>query len=173
MVKELTDGTWGVGTAGEVEFAAHEDGIDLLAVRPEEGWRYSAKQKRPNRLDVTFKRGNEAYELELRARNGVLWAELEHEIEHAEPGRWPVAQAGVVELAVEDDRLRLVGVEPAQGWTHRVAKQARDDVEVVFSAGGEDWELEAELDDGALEVETTYRVVGPLRGATAATTEDR
>ncbi|GEM_PF-409616 len=100
MAQELTDGTWGVGAAGEVDFVAHEDAIDLLAVRPEEGWRYTAKQKRPNQLDVTFKRDDETCELELHARNGVLWAELE-----------------------------------------------------------------AELDDGALEVETTYRVVGPLRGA--------
>jgi hypothetical protein len=69
-------------------------------------------------------------------------------------GIYPVSDAGEVELAVDGDTLSLVEARPADGWT--ATGDAEDDsseVEVTFRAGDREVELEAELDDGVLEVE--------------------
>ncbi|WP_165403810.1 hypothetical protein [Egicoccus halophilus] len=52
----------------------------------------------------------------------------------------------------------------ADGWRAYVDVDVddRDEVEVDFARDGERWDFEVEIDDGRLELEIDYRVVGPL-----------
>src|SRR5690554_6505857 len=59
-----------------------------------------------------------------------------------------VRDAGEVTVAREGDRLRLVGVTPAAGWSHRVTEQESQEIEITFRGGGREIEFEAELEDG-------------------------
>jgi hypothetical protein len=62
-----------------------------------------------------------------------------------------VEDAGSVTLRAENDRLVLVSVHPASGWTHRVTEEERDEVEIDFLRDGRKvYEFEAELDDGRI-----------------------
>jgi hypothetical protein len=61
--------------------------------------------------------------------------------------------AGTVTIAQEDGRLRLVSVDPAPGWSHRVAGQEPRRIEVTFRQGDGEVEFEAELEDGGVKVD--------------------
>ncbi len=59
-----------------------------------------------------------------------------------------VRDAGEVTIAREGDRLRLVRVSPAAGWSHRVTEQEPREIEITFRRGGREVEFEAELEGG-------------------------
>ena len=74
-------------------------------------------------------------------------------IEPAPDGRYQVFDAGSAEVTFADGRLTLVSVTPAEGWTYEVDDQEPDEVEIEFRRGGEELDLELEIDDGRLEVD--------------------
>jgi hypothetical protein len=67
--------------------------------------------------------------------------------------QYTVADAGTAVVGREGDRLVLGQVSPAAGWTHEVTDQEADEVEVEFRRGGEEVDLEVEIDDGRVEAE--------------------
>lgn len=66
---------------------------------------------------------------------------------------YAVGDAGEVELRVEDGGLVLVEVRPNEGWDFEIDDEERDEIDIDFRRGNEEWEFEVELDDGELEVE--------------------
>jgi len=71
----------------------------------------------------------------------------------AQPGTWPVGDAGTVTFEVVDGLLTLEDHEAADGWEATVDEQDDDEIEVDFTQDGARWEFEVEMD---------YTVVGPL-----------
>jgi hypothetical protein len=72
--------------------------------------------------------------------------------------QYTVADAGTAVAGREGDRLVLGQVSPAPGWTHEVTDQEvtdqeDDEVEIEFRRGGEEVDLEVEIDDGRVEAE--------------------
>lgn len=168
---EVRDGTWEVGEAGCVTFIADEDAIRLVSVHPREGWSPEVVREQPDRLSVEFSRGRDERELEVRYRHGVLRVEIESEDEAAQPGRFTVGNAGEVEIAVDDGRLRLVEVGTNPGWSMEVDEESGREVKVDFRQGELEWEFEAELSRrGRLDVEIEMEVEGPYPLPAPATT---
>gem|GEM_PF-3032160 len=66
---------------------------------------------------------------------------------------YQVGDAGEVELRIEDGGLVLVEVRPNDGWNFEIDDEDRDEIDIDFRRGDEEWEFEAELDDGALDIE--------------------
>ncbi|MCE0487446.1 hypothetical protein [Ornithinimicrobium sediminis] len=89
-------------------------------------------------------------------------------------GVWGVGLAGEVELTVTPDgTLELVDVRPAEGWDVTDQEETGrsvdgDAVELDLRRDGdgffETWELDADLHDGAPEVEVDYEIEGTFGG---------
>lgn len=159
---EPRDGTWPVGDAGEVEFEADGDTVRLIDTRPAEGWEVSVDERGDDELEVDFVRDNARWEFEAEIDDGDLEIEIRQDLIPAEPGRFAVGDAGTVEIAVEDRRLRLVDVQATEGWRTEVEEDG-DEVEVDFRRSGVRWDFEAEIDDGRLEVQIDLTVEGRAR----------
>jgi hypothetical protein len=157
---ELRDGLWQVGPAGQVDFTVGDDGLVLHAVEAAEGWRPLIEHDRPDRIEVEFARGAEEWELEAEYDDGVLTLTLEQEVRPARAGRFEVGDAGTVVIARSGDRLDLVDARAHPGWVMEIDEQGPDEVEVEFSQGAVEWDFEAEVKRGELEVE----IEGEVRG---------
>lgn len=73
-------------------------------------------------------------------------------VDPAPDGRYQVFDAGSAVVTFADGRLTLESVTAAEGWTHRIDDQEPEEVEIAFRRGGEELDLEVEIDDGRLEV---------------------
>lgn len=155
---EPQDGTWPVGDAGEVEFEAGGDSLDLVDARPESGWEVSVDERDDDEIKVDFVRDNVRWEFEVETDDGQLEIEIRQDVIPAEPGRFAVGDAGVVEVAVDGDRVELVDMRAADGWRNEIRED--DEVEVDFRRSGARWDFEAEFDDGRLEVQIDLKVGG-------------
>ena len=69
------------------------------------------------------------------------------DIATAQPGTWPVGDAGEVTFGVDDNALVLVDHQPSDGWEARIDTRDPDEIEVEFTRSGEQWEFEVEIDD--------------------------
>lgn len=70
-----------VGNAGEVEFRFADGRLELIEVRPNEGWNYEIDEDGPEEIDVDFRRGNEEWEFEAEVEDGQLQIEIDRDIE--------------------------------------------------------------------------------------------
>ena len=61
-----------------------------------------------------------------------------------------VGDAGTVTVRREGDRLVLGEVRPAEGWQHEVTSEQADEVEVEFTRGTEELDLDVEIEDGGV-----------------------
>lgn len=68
-------------------------------------------------------------------------------------GTWEVGDAGSVTFVADGQAIRLVSVNPRQGWTPSVVREALDRLEVDFRRGREVRELEVRYRHGLLRVE--------------------
>lgn len=66
---------------------------------------------------------------------------------------YEVGPAGEVEISVEGDSLTLVEARPNEGWSIDEIEEEDDEIEVDFVRGNEEWEFEAELENGQVEIE--------------------
>lgn len=162
---ELRDGIWAVGPAGEVEFAvAGPNRLELVEVRPTQGWEITDRSVEPDEIEIDFARGPVEIEIEIEIEGGVLEVEIDQDIDPAEPGRFDVGEAGTVNVSVEDGRIELGAVDLADGWTEVSRESDGEEIELDFRRDGdgfvETWEFDAELDGGRLEVEIDYEIEG-------------
>ncbi len=158
----LREGTWEVGSAGTVTFALRAGSLVLEDVTPAPGWTLSLAREEPGRLEAEFRRGVEELEFEVGYANGVLAIELSCEIVGADPGHYDVGEAGSVEIAVEDGKLKLVEISTNPGWSMEVDEQEDTEIEVEFRRGALEWQFEAELNErGDLEIEIEMEIEGP------------
>lgn len=72
------------------------------------------------------------------------------DLAEAADGVYRVADAGEAEVRREGDQLVVGEVRPAEGWTHEVVEAEQHEVEIEFRRGGEEVDLEIEIDDGRL-----------------------
>lgn len=75
------------------------------------------------------------------------------DLPEAADGRYTVGDAGTAVVRRDGDRLVVEEVAPSSGWTYDVTEHGDDEVEVDFRRGGEERELEVEIDDGRVEVQ--------------------
>lgn len=69
-------------------------------------------------------------------------------------GTFQVRDAGTVTISVDGSEVALVEARPSAGWTSTIdLDDDADKVEVDFIGNGRVLELEAEIDDGRLDVE--------------------
>lgn len=66
---------------------------------------------------------------------------------------YEVGPAGEVEISVESDSLTLVEARPNEGWSIDEIEEEDDEIEVDFVRGNEEWEFEAELENGQVDIE--------------------
>jgi hypothetical protein len=92
-------------------------------------------------------------------------ADQELVIDTAQPGTWPVGDAGTVTFDVVNDDLTLEGYEPADGWDATVDEDDGDEIEVHFTQDGLRWEFEVEIDDDQLEIELRQDHVDATAGS--------
>ncbi len=88
--------------------------------------------------------------------------ELKQDIEPAQAGTYQLGDAGEVEFQFDGSALTLVDVRTQEGWNAVVDEEASDEIEVDFMFGNVEWEFEAEVDDGELEVEIDQKISGPI-----------
>src|SRR3990172_13364953 len=68
----------------------------------------------------------------------------------------PVGDAGSVTFSTDGGVLAFVSAEAAAGWTYTIDRQDDGHIQVTFrDANGAEAEFEAELEDGALDVESS------------------
>ena len=77
------------------------------------------------------------------------------DLTEAVPGTWPVGDAGTVTFALVDGALVLDDVTASDGWMMAIDDQDPDEIEVDFTRGNVEWEIEIELEDDGriLEIE--------------------
>ena len=86
----------------------------------------------------------------------------------------PVGDAGSVTFSTDGGVLAFVSAEAADGWTYTIDRQDDGHLQVTFrDANGAEAEFEAELEDGALDVEGSQEpgsttTVGDTTGDTIA-----
>lgn len=154
-------GTWQVGEAGTVTFALDDGALSLIDVAASDGWSASVDEDNREEIEVDFERGDVEYTIEVEWDGVELEIEIDQDLDDAEPGRYELGQAGAVEVALESGRLTLVNVDVATGWRETDRDVESDDIDVELSAGPEQWEFSADLDDGELDIELDYEVSGP------------
>lgn len=166
---ELRDGTWGVGPAGEVEFAVTGPGsLVLSGVRPADGWVVTEQDASQDEFDVDLSRGPVTFEVQVEMDEGVLDIQIAQDIDPAQPGTFFVGEAATVTVAVQGQSLLLGAVLVDDGWVETDRDVDDDDIELHFQRAGdgafEVWTFTAELDDGALEVHIDYEISGAYAG---------
>lgn len=162
---ELRDGVWAVGPAGEVEFrVAGPDTVELVDARANDGWTITDEEVDSDTIEIDFRQGPVEYEIEIEIEGGVLEIEIDQDIDPAESGTFAVGEAATVEIAVDGGRLVLGDVTIADGWNETSRDVEGDEVELDFRRDGsgfvETWEINADLDDGILEIEVDYEIEG-------------
>lgn len=153
--------TYAVHDAGAVTFSVADGRLTLDSVEARDGWSWDDDSER-NEIDIDFA-GPDSSEadIEIEMERGVLEIEIDTE-RAAVDGPFEVSLpdgAGTVRLAISGGSMTLDAIEPGDGW--EVTREARpgDEVEVRLANadGSVRVELEAEVDDGELEVDLEVR----------------
>lgn len=165
----LRDGIWAVGPAGEVEFrVTGPDTVELVDVRANDGWEVTEQESDSDSLDVDFRQGQVVFELQVEIDGGVLEIEIDQDIDPAEGGSFALGEAGTAQVTVADGRVVLGEVTLSDGWTEIKREAGDDDAELDLRREGDGffelWELQADLDDGRLDIEVDYEIEGRFGG---------
>lgn len=166
---ELRDGVWAVGPAGSVEFrVTGSDTLELVGAEANEGWQLGEREIESDEIDTDFRRGPVDFTFEAEIDEGVLEIEIDQDIDPAEGGTFAVGEAATVQVTVDNGRLVLGDVSLNDGWTEVKRETDDDEVELDARRDGdgffEQWELQADLDDGALTIEVDYEIEGRFAG---------
>lgn len=156
----LEDGVWQVGDAGTVEFAIGDGGLELIEVLANDGWQVDIDEASPDEIEVDFRSGNREYEIEIEFENGILEVEIDLDIDPADPGSFDLGPAGTAVLSVDGSSVLLDDLTVADGWTVTDQDTSDGEVEIELRRDNVSWELEAEIDDGRLEVEIDFEIEG-------------
>jgi hypothetical protein len=148
------------GAAGSVTIQMVDGRLTIVSVNPAAGFTVTEQRISRHAADFTFESDLFEIELEIDIEDGDFVAELDVEtaddVISADDGEITidVADAGTATLTINDGELALAVTDPASGWDASRDRDRDDDsVEVVFTDGNTLVELDAELDDGYLEIE--------------------
>jgi hypothetical protein len=162
---EAVPGSWPVGDAGTVTFTIVDGALVLDDVTAADGWRADIDEQEPDEIEVDFRSGDVEWEIEIELEDGgtILEIEIDQDIERAEPGSYDLGDAGTFAFSVFDGRLILDDLNVADGWTLTELDEEADEIEFELVNGPREFDVEIELgDDGSIEIEIDYQVVGPV-----------
>lgn len=162
---ELRDGVWAVGPAGEVEFrVTGANSLELVGASANDGWTITEQETDSDSIDVDFRSGPVSFDFQVEINDGVLELEIDQDIDPAAPGTFAVGEAATAPVSVDGGRLVLGDVSIASGWNETSRDLDSDDFQLDFRRDGngffELWELNADLDNGQLEIEVDYEIEG-------------
>lgn len=158
----IRDGVWTVGDAGEVEFSFENGALELIDARSNPLWGVEIDEQSPDEIEVDFESGNVEWEMEIEVEGNEAEIEIDQDIDPAEPGTYQVGDAGEVEFQSGAEGLVLVDARANEGWDVVVDEQDAEEIEVEFTRGNVEWDFDAELDDGELDVEIDQEITGPI-----------
>jgi hypothetical protein len=156
----LSDGVWAVGDAGTVEFVVGDDGLELIDASAAEGWQVEIDEQSADEIEVDFTREGLEHQIEIQYEDGILEIEVDLDIDPAEPGTFEIGPAGSATLALVDGGVALDELVVADGWSVVEEDTADGDVEIELRRDAVTWELDADVDDGRLEVEIDFEIEG-------------
>jgi hypothetical protein len=159
---EVRDGVWTVGDGGEVEFAFENGSLAFVDARPNEGWQVEIDEQDSDEIEVDFRQGGVEWTIEIETDGNNAEIEIDQTIEPAEAGTYEIADAGVVEFTSDGSALALVDARANEGWNVVVDEQTPEEIEVEFARDNVDWDFDAELDDGVLDIEIDQEITGPI-----------
>lgn len=164
-VDELTDGTWQVGEAGEVEFALQDGALSLTEVRPADGWQQRVAGEDPDEIEVHLTRDATDWKFEVEV-DGDMEISKELEIKGAESGTYQVGDAAEVSFDTDGSTVSLGDVRTNDGWAVTKQDESTDDIEIDFrnDGTGASAEFEAEVDGGQVGLEIDQKLTGPIPG---------
>jgi hypothetical protein len=166
---ELRDGVWEIGPAGSVEFrVTGPNSLELVGVVVAEGWQIVEQEVESDKIDVDFRRGPVEFQFEVEIDDNLLELEIDQDIDPANPGTFALGEAGTVAVSVENGRIVLGETAIGDGWNEVKREIDDDDIELDFRRDGngffEQWELYADEDNGALDIEVDYEIEGRFAG---------
>jgi hypothetical protein len=164
---EAVPGTWPVGDAGTVTFAIGDGALVLEDVTAADGWRADIDEQDPDEIEVDFRRDGVAWQIEIELEDGgtILEIEIDLDIDDAEPGSYDLGDAGTFSFDVQDGRLVVTDLNVADGWTVTGLDEEADEIEFELVNGPREFDVEVELeDDGTIDLDIDYEVVGPVTG---------
>lgn len=154
---------WRVGDGGAVEVRFRGGELELLGARPNDGWDVDVEEQDADEIEVRFARADEEWRFDAEVEDGRLEVETGQKLRDAEDGTYRLGDAGAVEVRRQGGGISLVQTRSTGNWGSNVVRQDGEEVEVRFERPDERWTLEAEVDDGRLEVDTVRRVTEPVR----------
>ena len=154
---------WKVGDGGEVEVRFEDGALELLDARPNQGWKAEVEERSADEIEVEFLREDEEWRFDAGVNDGRLAVETSQKLRDADGGTYRLGDAGAVEIRQQGDGISLVQTRATGDWGADVVGRDGDEVEVRFERQDERWKLEADLDDGRLEVETSRKTTEPVR----------
>ncbi len=161
-VDEVRDGTWQVGDAGEVEFAAEGGSLSLAEVRPSDGWQQRVTDEKPDEIEVHFAQGDQEWKFEVESERGTLQISKELTIRNGASGDFTIGSAATLTLVVDGSTISVSDITPASGWSTMKQDESPDDVELDFrndSTGGTA-EFEAEAGSTGVKIEISQKLRG-------------
>lgn len=168
LVVGMRDGVWPVGSAGEIEFTLDERGLELVQMRPADGWRVTAERVGPDEIEVDLASADVRATVEVSVQADILEIEVDESFDPPPAGPLPLGEAGTVVVTVEGTTAVLTDVMPADGWRVSHRSDAGSDAALGLRRNGagvvETWEVSARVDDGGLEVGTDYEIAGRTTG---------
>jgi hypothetical protein len=154
-------GTWPVGDAGTVTFDVVEGALTLEGYQAADGWTATVDEEESDEIEVDFTRDAQRWEFEVEIDDGRLEVEIRLDDTDASAGSYDLPDGGSFAFDA-NGALTLTDVSPGEGWTVTEQEQESDELEIDLRNEDRRVDVEVELDDGRIEVELDYEVVGPL-----------
>jgi hypothetical protein len=157
---EPRPGTYAVFDAGTVSFDLTDAGLVLVDVAAAAGWNAVIDQQTATEIDIDFTAPGREASFEVEWNGTVLEIELDDERRNAEPGTFPLGQAGTATISSDGTTVTLDDLQVNDGWSVIEADGTGGDVDVELRRGGEVWEFDADIELGQLEVQIDFEVEG-------------
>lgn len=154
-------GNWPVGDAGTVTFDVVDGQLVLEDHEAAAGWEATVDDGDGDGIEVDFTQDGRRWEFEVEIDDGRLEIEIRQDHSDASAGSYDLPDGGSFAFDA-NGRLTLTDVSPGDGWEVVEQQEESDEVEIDLREGDRTVDVEVELDDGRIEVEIDYEVIGPL-----------
>jgi hypothetical protein len=161
---EAVPGTWPVGDAGTVTFSIEDGALALEDVSANDGWSADIDEEDDDEIEVDFRQGDVEWQIEIELNDGgsTLEIEIDQQIRDADPGSYEIGDAGTFAFELDGDSLVLTDLSVEDGWTVTEQEEDDDEIELELENGPREFDVEVELDDGVIDIDMQYDVVGPV-----------
>ena len=119
---------WKIGDGGEVELRFEEGALDLLDVRPNQGWSAEVGEGSADAIEVKFLRKDEEWRFDAEAADGRLEVKTGQKLRDAEGGTYRLGDAGAVEIRQEGGGITFVQTRSTGNWGANVVGRDGDEV---------------------------------------------